>query len=93
MKLERRLFYEQMLSNEMRGDVMKFWIISIASAESFFMRVQYTQNVNVCNPITITSAQKHWPSSQFSTFQIVTSLFTSNSKWNRTRSSGWNPLH
>jgi len=24
MKLERRLFYEQMLSNEMRGDVMKF---------------------------------------------------------------------
>ena len=57
-----------------------FCRISIASAESFFMRVQYTQNANVCNPITITSDQKHCPSSQISTFQIVTSLFTSHTK-------------
>ena len=57
-----------------------FWRISIASAESFFMHVQYTQNVNVCNPITITSDQKHCPSSQISTIQIVTSLFTSHTK-------------
>ena len=65
--------------NERRWDEMfvEFWI---ASAKSFFMRGQYTQNANVCNPITFTSDQKHCPSSQISTFQIVTSLFTSHTK-------------
>jgi len=57
-----------------------FCRISIASAEFLFMLVQYTQNANVCNPVTITSGQKHCPSSQISTFRIITSLFTSHTK-------------
>jgi len=70
-----------------------FWKISIASAESFFMRVQYTQNANVCNPITITSDQKHCPALKFQPFKSSHLCSLATQKRNRMRSSGWNPLH